>query len=41
MTPGPYVYLAASVVKEISSLGGDVDSLVPPPVREALLLKFR
>lgn len=41
MTSVPYVYLSSSVVKEISSLGGDVDSLVPPPVREALLLKFR
>lgn len=40
MTSVPYVYLSSSVVKEISSLRGDIDSLVPPAVRNALEARF-
>ncbi|GAB4301620.1 MAG: pantetheine-phosphate adenylyltransferase [Desulfuromonadia bacterium] len=40
MTSVPYVYLSSSVVKEISSLKGEIETLVPPPVREALARKF-
>jgi len=40
MTSVPYVYLSSSIVKEISSLGGAVDTLVPPLVKEALTNKF-
>lgn len=40
MTSVPYCYLSSSVVKEISSLKGPVDTLVPPLVKEALELKF-
>jgi pantetheine-phosphate adenylyltransferase len=40
MTSVPYSYLSSSVVKEISSLKGPVDNLVPPLVKEALAKKF-
>jgi pantetheine-phosphate adenylyltransferase len=36
-----YSYLTATIVKEISSLGGDVKGLVPPHVERALRRKFR
>jgi pantetheine-phosphate adenylyltransferase len=40
MTSVPYSYLSSSVVKEISSLNGPVDTLVPPAVKKALENKF-
>jgi pantetheine-phosphate adenylyltransferase len=40
MTSVPYSYLSSSVVKEISSLKGPVDTLVPPLVQKALAAKF-
>jgi len=40
MTSVPYSYLSSSVVKEISSLKGPVDTLVPPLVKKALQMKF-
>ncbi|MCX7668302.1 MAG: pantetheine-phosphate adenylyltransferase, partial [Atribacterota bacterium] len=40
MTSVPYGYLSSSIVKEVSSLNGPVDGLVPPLVREALKEKF-
>ncbi len=40
MTSVPYSYLSSSVVKEVSSLGGPVDGLVPPLVKKALAAKF-
>ena len=40
MTSVPYVYLSSSIVKEVASLGGAVDSLVPPLVKQALVDKF-
>jgi pantetheine-phosphate adenylyltransferase len=40
MTSVPYSYLSSSVVKEISSLKGPVDTLVPPLVKKALEAKF-
>ncbi len=33
-------FLSSSTVKEIASLGGDVSSMVPPHVNEALLKKY-
>ena len=41
MTSVPYSYLSSSIVKEVSSLNGPVDKLVPPVVKAALDLKFR
>lgn len=41
MTSVPYSYLSSSVVKEISSLKGPVDTLVPPAVKKALEEKFQ
>lgn len=40
MTSVPYGYLSSSIVKEVASLNGSVESLVPPPVHQALLGKF-
>jgi pantetheine-phosphate adenylyltransferase len=40
MTSVPYGYLSSSIVKEVSSLNGPVDSLVPPVVKKALDAKF-
>ncbi|MBJ6723818.1 pantetheine-phosphate adenylyltransferase [Geomesophilobacter sediminis] len=40
MTSVPYSYLSSSIVKEVSSLNGPVDKLVPPRVKEALDRKF-
>jgi pantetheine-phosphate adenylyltransferase len=40
MTSVPFSYLSSSVVKEISSLKGPVDNLVPPLVKMALEEKF-
>ncbi len=40
MTAVPYSYLSSSIVKEVSSLNGPVDGLVPPLVKQALLDKF-
>ena len=40
MTSVPYSYLSSSIVKEVSSLNGPVDKLVPPLVKAALNAKF-
>lgn len=40
MTSVPYGYLSSSIVKEVASLKGPVESLVPPVVRQALTEKF-
>lgn len=40
MTSVQYSYLSSSIVKEVSSLKGPVDGLVPPIVKQALINKF-
>jgi len=40
MTSVPYGYLSSSSVKEVASLHGPVETLVPPPVHKALAEKF-
>jgi pantetheine-phosphate adenylyltransferase len=40
MTSVPYGYLSSSIVKEVASLHGPVETLVPPPVHKALTEKF-
>lgn len=40
MTAVPYGYLSSSLVKEVASLHGPVDALVPAVVRKALEKKF-
>jgi pantetheine-phosphate adenylyltransferase len=40
MTSVPYGYLSSSIVKEVASLKGPVESLVPPVVKQALNEKF-
>lgn len=41
MTSVPYGYLSSSIVKEVGSLGGQIDSLVPPVVKAAMAEKFK
>jgi len=36
-----YFYTASRLVKEVASLGGDVSSLVPPGVNQALIQRFK
>ncbi len=36
-----HTFLSSSTVREIASLGGDVSTMVPPHVNQALLRKFR
>jgi pantetheine-phosphate adenylyltransferase len=40
MTSVPFGYLSSSIVKEVASLHGPVETLVPPPVHKALTEKF-
>jgi pantetheine-phosphate adenylyltransferase len=40
ITSGEHSFLSSSTVKEIVSLGGDISSMVPPMVAEALAGKF-
>ena len=40
MTSVPYGYLSSSIVKEVASLHGPIDSFVPATIREALEAKF-
>ncbi|HSG26977.1 MAG TPA: pantetheine-phosphate adenylyltransferase, partial [Candidatus Krumholzibacterium sp.] len=41
MTSVPYGYLSSSIVKEVASHNGPIDTFVPQPVRDALERKFR
>lgn len=36
-----HMHLASSTIREIASLGGDISTMVPPHVEEALLAHFR
>lgn len=36
-----FMCVSSSLVREIASLGGEVDSFVPPPVNEALKIKYK
>ena len=40
MTSVPYGYLSSSIVKEVASLNGPIDSFVPPVVKAAVAKKF-
>ncbi|MCC7264413.1 MAG: pantetheine-phosphate adenylyltransferase [Candidatus Latescibacteria bacterium] len=40
MTRSDYMYLSASVVRQVAQLGGDVSSFVPPAVERRLRAKF-
>ncbi|UFS70488.1 pantetheine-phosphate adenylyltransferase [Geomonas sp. RF6] len=41
MTSVPYSFLSSSIIKEVSSLNGSVDGMVPPLVKAALDAKFK
>ena len=36
-----YIHISSSTIREIAQLGGDVSSMVPPVVENALMQKFR
>lgn len=40
VTREQHTFLSSTTVREIASLGGDVSSMVPPVVREALVRRF-
>ena len=40
MTSIPFSYLSSSIVKEVSSMNGPIDGLVPPIVKKALDTKY-
>ncbi|HAX23506.1 MAG TPA: pantetheine-phosphate adenylyltransferase [Thermomicrobiales bacterium] len=40
MTSSNYSFISSSFIREVASLGGDVSTLVPPPVVEALGERF-
>ena len=40
MTSQDYVFVSASLLKEVAKLGGDIREMVPPNVAEALYSKF-
>ena len=40
MTAIPYGYLSSSIVKEVCSLGGNIDSFVPAEVKAAMQVKY-
>ena len=40
MTSQDYVFVSASLLKEVAKLGGDVREMIPPNVAEALYEKF-
>ena len=41
ITAEEHTFLSSSTVREIASLGGDVSSMVPPHVEEALVKRFQ
>lgn len=41
ITAEEHTFLSSTTVREIASLGGDVSSMVPPHVKEALAERFR
>lgn len=40
MTSSRHSFISSSLIREVSALGGDLEGLVPEPVREALRAKF-
>lgn len=40
MTSQDYMFVSSSLLKEVARLGGDVDSMVPPDVAQAVYAKF-
>jgi len=41
MTSQDYMFVSASLLKEVAKLGGDITEMVPPDVAEAVYKKFR
>jgi len=40
MTSSRHSFISSSMIREVAALGGDVDGLVPPHVRQALQARF-
>jgi pantetheine-phosphate adenylyltransferase len=40
MTSSRHSFISSSMIREVAALGGDVDGLVPPHVREALRARY-
>jgi pantetheine-phosphate adenylyltransferase len=40
MTSQDYMFVSASLLKEVARLGGDIKDMVPPNVAEAVYSKF-
>ena len=40
MTSQDYMFVSASLLKEVAKLGGNIREMVPPNVAEALYAKF-
>jgi pantetheine-phosphate adenylyltransferase len=40
MTSQEHMFVSSSLLKEVAQLGGDVNSMVPPHVAEAVYTKF-
>ena len=41
LTDEKYGYISSSLTKEVAKFGGDINGLVPDPVREAMIAKLR
>lgn len=41
MTNNQYSFLSSSIVKEVAKYNGDISELVPAPVKDALIKKFK
>jgi pantetheine-phosphate adenylyltransferase len=41
ITAEEHTFLSSTTVREIASLGGDISSMVPPHVKQALQIRFR
>ncbi len=41
MTNNQYSFLSSSIVKEVAKYGGEISGLVPKPVEEALIKKYK
>ena len=40
MTSQDYMFVSASLLKEVAKLGGDITEMVPPNVAQAVYTKF-
>ena len=41
VTDTEYMFLSSSVVKEVGSLGGEIDDFVPPEIKDDIIKRIR